>query len=950
MKFSNLKRRLAQTTMIAGLLSLSAAPLAIAQDADEEEARQDTVLVTGSRIARTDLLAASPVTTVDAQSLDIAGATNVQDILNELPATGVPALTDTNSNFTLNGGGVNLVNLRNLGSTRTLVLVNNRRHVGGVAGSPAVDLNMIPSTLIERVDVVTGGASSVYGSEAVAGVINIIYKDDFEGIETNLRYGDSFEGGGREEDFNVTIGSQFADGKGHAMFYGGVSNSGVLRATDREISEADAVNSSFGPFGSFQLPNLPMTPLGQTLTLDRTTGLFDKPFVNAEDGFDRNAIRLIRIPTERLQFASNIDYDVNNFVTVFGEMSYNQVESYQQLEPTIIGQFISVGSVPDINMPVDNPFMPDELRAAILAAVPGTEEVTFRRRFTELGPRTSDQQRQTFRYVMGLEGRAPESMGGFDWEIYYQNGRQTQDRVEGGVANTLNVYNALRTEADPNNPGQFRCIDEISRSLGCVPINFFGPDTVDGAALAFVSTTQQTTSRAEQEVFAASMSGEAFELPAGPIGYALGAEYRSEESKFVSDALAATGLTTGNTSPSVSGYYDVTEYFAEVLVPIISEVPLIQELTFEGAYRIADYSTIGSTDAYKASLVWKPHEDLTVRGGFNTATRAPNIGELFDPGSETFRSFVDPCNFGGAGGDSADGTTTYDAQSATVQANCATYAGSEFLDQGAVNIRSAGGFAAGNPNLEEETAETTTFGIVYSPSYVDGLNITIDYYDILIEDAIASFSAQDTVDQCVRQPDFPNNPFCSLIQRDPNSALVLRIDALEINVAEFKAEGVDFAVDYSTDFAGIDWFGALVGNYRMEESRLPFAGGDTIDDVGEVGAPEWSVNTQLVASKDAWRVAWSTRWIDEVNIDNENPSAGPADANGKIDSYWYHDINVNYQLNDTFEIGIGIDNVFDELPPLLGQGVNADVVGTNTAADVYDVLGRYGYVNLRARF
>ena len=944
MKFSNVRRWAIQSTIIAGMAGVCILQVASAQDVDNDEARQDTIVVTGSRIARTDLLSASPVSTVTAEAFDVAGATNLQDIVNELPSAGVPALTDTSSNFTLNGGGVNFVNLRNLGDERTLVLVNGRRHVGGVAGDPTVDLNMIPSALIERVDIVTGGASAVYGSEAIAGVVNIICKDDFEGVETSIRYGESFEGGATETDFNITAGSNFADDRGNAVVYLGVSDSGQLGASEREISESDATNSSFGPYGSFQIPG------GGFITLDRDTGLFDKDFVNAEDGFDRNAVRLIRVPTERLQFAGNVDYQVNEYVNFFTEVSYNQVESYQQLEPTIMGQFISVGSVPNVNMPVDNPFMPDELRSAILASDPDATEVTMRRRFTELGPRSTDQQRQTFRYVAGLEGTAPDEWGGFDWELYYQNGRQTQDRINGGIANTLNVYNALRTEEDPDNPGEYRCIDEISRSLGCVPVNFFGTGTVDGDALSFIETTAQTTSRAEQEVFGATITGDAYELPAGPIGYALGVEYRSEESNFVSDGLAATGLTTNNTSPSVSGYYDVTEFFAEILVPIISEQPFVEELSFEGAYRVADYSTIGSTDSYKASLVWKPIQDLTLRGGFNTATRAPNIGELFDPGSETFRTFEDPCNFGGAGGASADGLVTYAAQSATVQANCATYPGSATLDQGAVNIRSAGGFAAGNPDLTEESAETTTLGFVYSPSQIPGLNFTVDYYDILVENAIDSFTAQDTVDQCVRQPNFPDNPFCDLIQRDPNTALVLRIDALEINVSELKAEGVDFTLDYSTEWAGIDWYGALIANHTMEDSILPFTGGDIVDDAGEIGSPKWAFNTQLVATYDKWRLGWSSRWIDEVNIDNENPDAGPAEANGKIDSYWYHDLNINYEINDTFDISVGVDNVFDELPPLLGQGTNGDVTGTNTAADVYDVIGRYGYVNFRARF
>lgn len=636
---------LIRTTILASAVGALCSPVAIGQSEDLSEEMvsvQDTVVITGTRIARSDLLAASPVNSINAEAFQISDATNLQDIVNELPSAGVPGLMDTSSNFTLNGGGINFVNLRNLGDERTLVLVNGRRHVGALAGDPTVDLNMIPSGLIERVDIVTVRASAVYGSEAIAGVVNVIYKDDFEGVETNLRYGESFEGGATETDFSLLAGSNFADDRGNAVFFVGVSDSGELGASEREISESDAVNSSFGPFGSFQIPG------GGFVTLDRDTGLFDKEFVNAEDGFDRNAVRLIRVPTERLQFASNLNYAVNEHVNFFAEASYNQVESYQQLEPTIMGQFISVGSIPNVNMPIDNAYMPEELLSSVLAADPDATEITFRRRFTELGPRTTDQQRQTFRYVAGLNGIVPESWGGFEWEVYYQHGRQTQDRINGGIANTLNVYNALRTE--PDGEGGFQCVDELSRSLGCVPINFFGPDTVTGAALDFVSTTAQTTSRAEQEVFGATITGDAFELPAGAIGYAFGAEYRSEESNFVSDGLAATGLTTGNTSPSVRGYLDVTEVFAEVLVPIIAGATFVEELTFEGAYRIADHSQIGSTDAFKASLIWRPVNDLTLRGGFNTATRAPNIGELFDPGSETFRSFVDPCNFAGAGG------------------------------------------------------------------------------------------------------------------------------------------------------------------------------------------------------------------------------------------------------------------------------------------------------------
>ncbi|MEM9838495.1 MAG: TonB-dependent receptor [Pseudomonadota bacterium] len=910
--------------------------------AQEDDEKSDVLIITGSRIERSDLESTSPVSILDREALDISGVNAIQNILNELPQTGVPGLTDTNSNFSTIGGGVNNVNLRNLGSNRTLVLVNGRRHIGGIAGSPVVDLNMVPAPLVERIDVVTGGASAVYGSEALAGVINQIYRDDFEGIEINGRYGAANAGGANETDISITAGGNFAGDRGNAVVYLGYSDRGALDAADRSISESDAVNSSFGPFGAIGIPGAGF------VTLDRDTGLYNKPFVNAEDGFDRNAIRLIRIPTERVQFNTNLTYELNDNMTFFSESSYANVGSEQQLEPTIIGQFISVGSVPNINMPVDNPFLPDETRALILAADPTATEVTFRRRFTELGPRSTETQRQIFRTLLGVKGELPESMGGLDYELYYQWGRLTRDQVNGGIANTLNVFNALRTE--PDGSGGFQCADELSRSLGCVPVNFFGADTVQGAALDFISTTAQTTARATQEVFAGTVTGDLMELPAGDVGFAAGFEWRSEESAFTSDALAQTGLTTNNTTPSIAGGYEVTEGFIEVNVPLVAEQPLAHYLGVEGAFRYADYTTIGSTTAFKVAGTWKPVRELAIRGGYNTAVRAPFINELFNPGSETFRNYIDPCNFGGAGGLSADGRTEYAAESAEVQARCATIPGTATLDQGAQNIFSAGGLAAGNPNLEEETATTYTVGAVYSPSFVENLNLAVDYYNITIEDAIANFSAQDTVDQCVRQPDFPNNPFCSLISRNPTSGLVERIDALAINVAEFQADGIDFAADYAFDVGEVAMRANVTGNYRIQETRLPFQNATELDDASEVGSQNWSVNGTLVADWQMIRAAWSVRYIGGVNIDNENPTAGPADANGEIDPFLYHDINFNYQLTDQVALQLGVDNLFDEEPPFLGQGVNGDVVGTNTAADIYDAIGRFTYVGFRATF
>ena len=911
--------------------------------AQESEEVVEKIQVTGSRIARTDLVATSPVNVFDEESLEISGFNDVASFLNELPSMGVPGAVDTNTNFTLFSAGVNTVNLRNLGANRTLVLVNGRRHIGANARTQSVDTGMIPFNMVERDEVVTGGASAVYGSEAMAGVINFILKDDYEGAEVNARYGDSTEGGGAERDINFTIGSAFAEDKGHALIYGGYSTTDAILATDRDISAADVVNSSFGAKGSFEVPGLGF------ITQDDNTGLWDKPFVNAEDGFNRNARRMVRIPTDRVQFNANLSYQVNDHVRVFSESAYADVSSSTSLEPTIMGQFISVGNIPNVTVPLSNAFFPTELRDAIIAANAenadfdaDSYDVTFRRRSAEVANRSLDAQRRTFRTVIGVDGYINDY---WNYEAYYQWGSVSRDQVNSGVIQTLNFINALDTETLPD--GTIQCADPLFRSLGCVPVNIFGAGAMTGDALDFVTVNPQTTSRSEQQVFGITFDGIVFELPAGDVGVALGYEQRKERAQFNSDALAQSGLTTGNTVPNVKGDYDVSEYFIETRIPLLADLPLAEYLGLEFAYRMSDYSTIGTADAYTVALDWQPTEDLKVRSSYSTAVRAPWIIELFDPGTETFRNFVDPCALGGAGGPSASGqpNDVYSEQSETVQANCATIPGTATLDPFAQNIRSAGGIAAGNPDLKEEEGETFAIGFVYSPSQIENLNFTIDYWDIQIDDAINSFTAQTTVDQCVRQASFPNNPFCSLIQRDPTTGLVLRINAQDINVASSTTTGVDFSADYTLDVGPGQLNTRLVGTYVSEDEFTPFDGGEVVDSLGEIGSPEWKANLNLTYTWEDLTVAWSTRFIDGVNVENDQLDFGT------IGSYAYHDLQARYVLADgQYEVFIGVDNIFDKEPPVLGQGIPGDVTGTNTAADVYDAIRTYWYVGVEASF
>jgi outer membrane receptor protein involved in Fe transport len=941
------KRSFRAAIILGATCAALSAPVYAQSDGEETI---EEIITTGSRIARTELESVSPITIVTEEAIEFAGANSIATILNELPSAGVPGSVDTATNFRTTTTGLNTIDLRNLGTNRALILVNGRRHVGGSAGSPTVDVSMIPVALVERVEVVTGGAAAAYGSEAIAGVINFIMKDDFEGIQLDARYGSSDgvdNGGADETDFSILAGGNFADDRGNAVVYLGYSDRGVLWSRDRDISANDAVNSSFGPKGVFFIPDDPGTEESDGYFAtegDGPFGEFTKVFNNAEDGFNRNQRRIIRVPSTRVQMNANITYELHEKANFFSEVSYNELESYSELEPIFAGQFISVGSLaPNINMPVNNPFMPDDLYDEIIRRDPDATEITMRRRMVELGGRTSDVQRRVFRAAVGLEGEISEKL---DYEVYYQYGNFGQDQTNGGVFHTKNFYDALRAEPDGN--GGYQCADSFARGLGCVPINVFGAGTITDEMLAWVGVDSQLTSRMNQEVFGASVSGYAFGMPAGDLGIAFGYEWREEESKFNSDSLAQSGLTSGNTTPNTVGEYDVSEFFVEALVPLLSGVPAAEYLGLELAYRVSDYSTIGSADAYKASLDWQPFDDLRLRGGVSTAVRAPNIGELFDPGSETFRNFVDPCALGGVGGPSATGNPNdvYETQTPDVQANCAQIPGSATLDPFALNIRSAGGLSAGNPNLEEESSDATTVGFVYTPSWVDGLSITLDYFEITVDKAINAFTAQTTADQCVRQPSFPSNPFCDLILRDPTTGLILRIDALAINVAEFEATGIDFNIFYGFEVGPGDLTLNLIGTHSMSNDFVPFEGGNIVDSQGEIGVPDWKANLNVTYLLDDWSFAWTTRYIDGVNIENDQL------ALGTISSYNYNDVQARYHFGDNnqYTAFVGIENVFDKKPPFLGQGIPGDVTGTNTAADVYDAIRRYWYFGFSAGF
>ena len=374
-------------------------------NAQEDESIEE-VIITGSRIVRSGTDTPTPVSILDSESLKISANTTVADTLFQLPQTGIPGASQTNSNFTVFASGLSTVDLRNLDEKRTLVLVNGRRHVGGDSENPsAVDLNAIPSSFIDRIEVMTGGASAVYGSEAMAGVINIIMKENFEGVELSVQSGSSDNGDGENDTFSLTAGSSFSNDRGNVMIHMGYNSLKDIESKDRTLSKTDNRLGDFAAFSTFS-PKGSVLIDGDQFT-QYTDGTWGKPFVRSEDGFNRAAFRKIQLPLEQKSVATVFNYKLSESIGLFAEASYNGTKSFRNLEPTITGLNISVGDVPLV-LPGDNPFIPQgivDLYAGQGITLPNADEsIIFLKRFLELGPRTGEPERDSTRVLLGFDG------------------------------------------------------------------------------------------------------------------------------------------------------------------------------------------------------------------------------------------------------------------------------------------------------------------------------------------------------------------------------------------------------------------------------------------------------------------------------------------------------------------------------------------------------------------
>ena len=658
----HLKRNLFGTTILAGVLAVSAP--AFAQD--DSATQVGEIVVTGSRIARPNQEAPTAVQVVSAEAIATTGEVNLGEILRTLPAAGVSSLTPTNSNFFTQGNGVATVNLRNLGEDRTLVLVNGRRFVAGLPGTQIVDFNSLPTEFIDRVDVVTGGASSIYGSDGLAGVVNVITDKDYEGFQMFGQYGITDRGDRENFKVGTKFGSNFADDRGNFVGTLSYQDNKAVYARDREdrgmhmdgqggLFFADGTfgetryffGSSFTPNGVAVVPGIGVNNVNRVYNPADGTA---RPYVGATDGFNRQGQRQLYVPNSALQFSGQALYNFDDNTRFFFEGSYYRGSTKSDIEPSpvsgadIFRDSQDVGLNPQCSatgclygIPLLSEVVPESIRDMVRARTPGLTDdqrvVGFQRRMTEFGNRQNEATRDLFRVVAGINGELPGSMN-LSYELSANWGRSSEQQLTNGgilkdrLINTLDVVDT--------GGGVLACRNIAERARGCTPFKIFEAGGASQGVVDYIAVQNTFDSFVDQKVLNGFISGDLFELPAGPLQFVVGSEYRREESRNTPDATLQQGLASGNIAPETKGEFNVIEGFAELRVPILADMAFAKQLDLNLSGRLSDYSTVGNTSAWAASVEYMPTDWLKLRTQYSVAVRAPNISELFSGRSQTF--------------------------------------------------------------------------------------------------------------------------------------------------------------------------------------------------------------------------------------------------------------------------------------------------------------------------
>lgn len=888
--------------------------------ADEGVKEIEKIQVTGSRIKRADMETSSPVTIIDASAIAASGLTSIGDILQNLSSAGGQMINPGVNN---DSGGNSTVNLRGLGEERTLVLVNGRRMIASGTGAAAsVDLNTIPVSMIQRVEVLKDGASAVYGTDAIAGVVNVILKRDFEGFELNAQTGSSFEGDAEESTIDFTVG--VSSDKGNIVFGAAYTDRDAASQGDRNFSNCPiwddedgsplycgGSSSSLGghvygdpdngiTFSGVDADGNPKAAIGDTghygqyiqddgddaKVGDAKFSYFDKKNTEVElsgrneldgsyhdfvtsgennDYYNYSQASYLSTPMNRLNLSASGTYELTDDVLFFSEATYTKRWSKSQMAPE----------------PIGFKFAYDPAWMTNITGIQDGEKLTYRRRLLETGPRIFNHTVDTVRIVLGLEG---ELNNGFTWDVSYNKGKNDSVETTDNLHYKTGIDNAIAAKS----------FDPLSQK-----------DWQDLSEYSFVAID---AGGSELDIFSASLAGELFELPAGMVAFATGYEHRSESAFFTPGAVAQLGLGADDPFETTAGEFKVDEVYLELAIPLLVDVAFAESVDLSAAVRYFDYDTFGDDSTWKLGLTWKINDQLMLRGVASTAFRAPTVDELFGGTSVSFDNIDHPASKQG---------------------------------QALVTVGS-------NPDLGPEEADTFTAGIVFEPKAIEGLSLTLDYYDISLTNAIEKIDSNFVAVTCLSTTGNKQNNNLAMCQKADISlsAGEIKFTNLIDNVGEINTSGFDFNIAYTFELAGLDISTNLDTSFLNEFEKE--AANKLVDFTGRITGSEGSYaeiksSLNISIKSDDWSATYQARYIDGM----DDISCGPGNTctAPTVPSVTYSDVSGAYYLTDTVTLSGGINNMFDKKPPFYTN--NND---SNTDPYTYDVIGRYGYVKVKVKF
>jgi iron complex outermembrane recepter protein len=909
----------------------------------------DDIIVTGSRIRRDPLNQDSPVITLDQSSLAQTGLSSVADVLQRLPSAAGGLNTKVNNSGNIgnppDGGGVGAgsaeIDLRYLGAKRTLVLVDGLRFVNGASASgipSTVDLNTIPANMIERIEVLQSGQSPLYGSDALAGVVNVITKSSQKGLQASAQFGTFRQGDGHTQDYNASYG--ILGSTTSIVFGASYVKQDAVRTRDRAISQFPnpGQTSCSDPIGGCSsAPLLGRYDVnGQSLTL-RAPVLGRKPvydstlvggdFTNFSSAarFNFAPFNYFLTPSERYGGFVNIKQELTPDINLRVKAVYSHRTSQNQAAflPLFIGPDAGNGNLLDtITIDASNPYNPFGTLSAGNPGDPPANYSTVRRRLVEAGQRTYTQNVNTMSVTGGLDGSFQVGDHKWYWDVSAVFGFNDAKQSFTGNVNAANLARALGPVANCTGP--------------CVPVNIFGgAGSITADQLAYITYTERNRSAQELQDYTANLSGDLFDLPAGPVGFAIGYEHRYQKGSYDPDPITAAGLSSDIPSLPASGSYHSNEFYGELRVPLLKDTPFFYSLELDGAVRRSSFSRSGSTTTYTGSGTWKPVRDLLFRGSYATGFRAPAIGELFGAASRADAPIDDPCtNVPGS---------PWALNTGNVRANCVANGVPASGSYQEPNGGQLGVLTGGNQNLKPETSRTWLFGGVYSPrwarngGFASQLSLEVNYYDIRVDNAVAPVDAALTLNRCA----FSADPLsCASITRTP-AGLISRINAQLQNIGSIRTRGIDVTANFRTQKTSAGSFGlALNGNFLMKYSEtFPAAVGFTTTNYLGVtrGFPDQSYprfkgNGTLDWALGDFTASFTGRYIDAVR-----------EADGKkLNSTFYGDVQFGYAFFDKrLMLTVGVNNLFDRDPPACFS-----CTGPNYDPTTYDVPGQFGYARL----